>query len=135
MKPPRFPHTPLRRLETLLRSCCVASFLLLALPASLSFAAGPGKGVIGSWIYSKGPTDFDSIEFGVEDGEQVFHCWLHDRPLWSGRWTLNGDELRVELPDRFVMRWTVKSIGKKKLVLFADGAKKLSVYRRARVSG
>jgi len=36
--------------------------------------------VVGVWVYLKGPTDFDSMEFALEGTEHIFRSWMHNRP-------------------------------------------------------
>jgi hypothetical protein len=111
----------------------LAVFFLLG-PALPPHASAKGHdGVAGVWVSVKGPTDFDSMEFVVEDGAQIFRSWMHNRPAWFGSWTLDGTVLTVTMQENVTLKWTVVSVSKKKLVLLAEGEKKKSVYRRVRM--
>ena len=88
--------------------------------------------IIGTWVSVKGPADFDSMEFAVEDGERIFRSWMHDRPAMFGHWDSDGSSIKAEGTGDLQIQWSVISVSKNKLVLRENGEQKKSVFRRAK---
>lgn len=105
------------------------SFFLMLNFCVLSSAMLPASGIepidllTGNWYCESGPCFDEEISFAIEDGEQTFNSWLHERPSAAGgSWKLNGDELTVECCAGLEFEWTIIKLTKTELVICEEGS-------------
>ena len=76
----------------------------------------------GNWSCESGPCFDEEISFAIEDGEQTFYSWLHERPsATGGSWQLKGNELVVECCAGAGFEWTIIKLTEIELVVREEG--------------
>jgi hypothetical protein len=93
-------------------------------------AARKERLLLGGWIHAKGETEFEQMEFAIEDGKYVFRSWLHERPEIVGEWSRDGDAVTVRGPDGSTWKLAITKLDKSSLEVRFDGNKGRAVFRR-----
>lgn len=113
------------------------SFFLMLNLGVLSSAILPASDIgsmdllTGNWSCEFGPCFDEEISFAIEDGEQTFNSWLHERPSAAGgSWKLNGDELTVECCAGLEFEWTIIKLTQTELVVREEGSNDDIVFIR-----
>jgi hypothetical protein len=104
------------------------SFSLMLILGVSSLAMLPASGIetvdllIGNWSCESGPCFDEEISFAIEDGEQTFNSWLHERPsATGGSWQLKGNELVIECCAGAGFEWTIIKLTETELVVREEG--------------
>ena len=108
-------HKPSRRKFE--RALVLVGLILLAAVPSRS--TDPTRGettaaappIVGNWRCESGPCLDEEIQFALDDGERIYNSWLHARPSASGgRWSLEGDVLKITCCGGLEMSQTVVAV-------------------------
>lgn len=107
-------------------------FLLVIFFAVFSAACTDNASLlIGNWQCESGPCFDEEISFSIENGENTFNSWLHERPsAMEGSWQLNGDNLTVDCCAGVGFDWTIVKISKKELIVHEAGYDDHIVFKR-----